>query len=259
MSPVLLGCYKYWVVITPLLLHTVPMLGTYVNATVIIVGSLLGLLFRHGIKDRYKEIIMHGVSLAIFFVGISTTLSAMYKGGEPILFIISLVIGGILGEWIDLDHKLQRLGALLQAKVGKGESNIAKGFVTSSLLFCTGTMAILGSLESGLSDNHSTLYAKSVLDGVISIIMTSTMGIGVIFSAGAVFIYQGVITLFASSIEPYLSGEILREISIIGGILIFSLGLNMLEIKKIKTANLLPAVTVPPIYYLVVLPLWELI
>lgn len=235
------------------------MLGTYINSIVIIIGSLLGLLFRHGIKDRFKEIIMHGVALAIFFVGISTTLAAMLDGGEPILFIISLVIGGIIGEYIDIDHRLHRLGALLQSKVGKGESNIAKGFVTSSLLFCIGTMAILGSLESGLTGNHSTLFAKSVLDGVISVIMTSTMGIGVIFSAVSVFIYQGTITLFASIIEPYLSSNILREISIVGGILIFSLGLNMLDIKKIKTANLLPSVIVPPLYYLIVVPLWELI
>jgi uncharacterized membrane protein YqgA involved in biofilm formation len=120
-------------------------------------------------------------------------------------------------------------------------------------------MTILGSLESGLRNNHDMLFAKSVLDGVAAIILTSTLGIGFIFSAGVILIYQGSITLFASFLEPYLTVAIIREISIIGGILIFSLGINMLEIKKIKTANLLPAILIPPIYYLAIIPLVNLI
>ncbi|MBN2618216.1 MAG: DUF554 domain-containing protein [Spirochaetales bacterium] len=227
------------------------MLGTYVNSAVIIIGALIGLLIKNGLQDRFKQIIMHGVSLSILFIGISTTLSGMLNGGEPILFIISLVIGGIFGEWIDLDKKLQQLGDFLQKKVGNGDNNIARGFVTSSLLFCVGTMAILGSLESGLKGDYDTLFAKSVLDGITSIILSSTMGIGVMFSSISVLIYQGAITMLAIFIEPILSEDIIREISIIGGILIFSLGLNMLDIKKIKSANLLPAIIIPPIYYLV--------
>lgn len=231
------------------------MLGTYVNTIVVIIGSLVGLLVKNGLNDKYKTIIMHGVSLSVLFIGISTTLSGMFDGGEPILFIISLVIGGIIGEAIDIDKKLNQLGHWLEAKVGKGEHSIARGFVAASLLFCVGTMAILGSLESGLRDNHNILFAKSVLDGVTSIILTSTLGIGVIFSAATVLIYQGAITILASFLEPVLTAEIIREISIIGGILIFSLGINMLEIKKIKTANLLPAIFIPVIYYLAVIPL----
>ncbi|MGL1892309.1 MAG: DUF554 domain-containing protein [Spirochaetaceae bacterium] len=234
------------------------MLGTYVNAAVIIVGSLLGLLIKNGLKEKYKTTIMHGVSLSVLFIGISTTLSGILNGGEPILFIISLVIGGIIGELIDIDLKLIKLGEWLQSKAGKGEHNIGNGFVTASLLFCVGTMAILGSLESGLQGNHDTLYAKSVLDGITSIILTSTMGIGVILSSISVLIYQGSITLFAKLIEPILTGQIIREISIIGGILIFSLGLNMLELKKIKTANLLPAILIPPFYYLLIVPLFNI-
>lgn len=237
----------------------IEMLGTYVNTIVIVIGSLIGISIKHGLNEKYKNIIMHGVSLSVLFIGISTTLSGMFDGGEPILFIISLVVGGIFGEWIDLDYRLQLLGEWLQAKVGKGEHNIARGFVTASLLFCIGTLAILGSLESGLRDNHDMLYAKSVLDGVTSIILTSSLGIGVIFAAVSVFIYQGAITMFASFLEPVLTVEIIREISIIGGILIFSLGLGMLDIKKIKTANLLPAILVPPLYYLAVLPIYNMI
>lgn len=229
------------------------MLGTYVNVIAVMVGSLAGLFFKKGLKEKYQKTIMHGVALSVLFIGISTTINGMLNGGEPILFIISLVLGGTFGEWVDLDLRLNQLGMFLQKKVGRGEHNIAAGFVAASLLFCVGTMAILGSLDSGLRGNHDTLYAKSILDGVTSIILTSTLGIGVFFSAGSVLLYQGSIVLFASAIEPYVTQVMLREISIIGGILIFSLGLGMLDLIKIKTANLLPAILVPPIYYLIIL------
>ena len=235
------------------------MLGTYVNTAVVIIGSLIGLVIKNGLKEKYRITIMHGVALAVLFIGIATTLGGMMDGGQPILFIISLVVGGFVGEWIDVDEQLKKLGQWLQKRFGNGEHNIAQGFVTASLLFCVGTMAILGALDSGLRGNHDMLYAKSVLDGFTSIILTSSLGIGVIFSAVSVFVYQGAIVLFASALEPILTAEIIREISIIGGILIFSLGLNMLEIVKIKTANLLPAILVPPVYYLAVLPLYVLI
>lgn len=235
------------------------MLGTYVNTIVVIIGSIIGLLIKSGLKEKYRITIMQGVALAVLFIGIATTLNGMMNGGQPILFIISLVIGGFGGEMIDVDAQLKKLGDWLQKKFGNGEHNIAQGFVTASLLFCVGTMAILGSLDSGLRGNHDMLYAKSVLDGFTSIILTSSLGIGVIFSAASVFVYQGAIVLFASALEPVLTAEIIREISIIGGILIFSLGLNMLELVKIKTANLLPAILVPPLYYLAALPLYELI
>ena len=231
------------------------MLGTYVNTVVVIIGSLVGLMVQNGLKERYSNTILHGVALAVLFIGISTTLNGMMNGGEPILFIISLVVGGLFGELLDIDRGLKNLGEWLQAKVGSGEHNIAQGFVTASLLFCVGTMAILGSLDSGLRNNHDMLYAKSVLDGVTAIILTSSLGIGVILSAFSVLIYQGAIVLFASALEPVLTVEVIREISIIGGILIFSLGLGMLEIKRIKTANLLPSILVPPIYYMLILPL----
>lgn len=235
------------------------MFGTYVNTIVIIIGSIIGLVIKNGLKERYRITVMQGVALCVLFIGISTTISGMQNGGEPILFIISLVIGAIVGEWVDFDHRLKRLGDWLQSKFGNGEHNIAQGFVTASLLFCVGTMAILGALDSGLRGNHDMLYAKSVLDGFTSIILTSSLGVGVIFSAVSVLLYQGTIVIFASALEPFLTPEIIREISIVGGILIFSLGLNMLEMTKIKTANMLPAIFVPPLYYLVVMPLFDAI
>lgn len=233
------------------------MLGTIVNAIAIIVGSLIGLKIKHGLKENYKNIIMQSIPLCVIFIGAASTLSGLSdKNSNPILFIISLVIGGIIGEWLNIEGKLEYLGLKLQNKMKTTDNNIAKGFVTSTLIFCVGTMAILGALESGLKGNHNMLFAKAVLDGITSIILTSSMGIGVAFSAIAVFLYQGSIALFSSVIAPYISQDILREISIVGGILIFSIALTMLEIKKIKTGNLLPAIIIPVIYYLICIPLY---
>lgn len=229
------------------------MLGTIVNSAVIIVGSLIGLLIKGNLKERYKQIITQSVGLSIIFVGAGGTLKNMLLlESNPILFIVSLVIGGLVGTLLDIEGALKRLGDYLEAKAGGGESSISRAFVAGSLLFCVGTMAILGSLESGIQGVHSTLYAKSVLDGVMSVIICSTMGIGVIFSAVSVFIYQGTLTMLAGFIEPYLSPDMIREISIIGGILITGLGLDVLEIKKVNVSNMLPAVLVPVIYYMIV-------
>jgi uncharacterized protein len=234
------------------------MLGNYVNTAVIVIGSLLGVLLHKGLKEEYKTIIMQAIGLSVLFIGATTALSGLLNpDSEPILFIISLVIGGAVGELLRLEKALNKLGLMLQEKVGSGEGNIARGFVTASLIFCVGTMAIIGSLESGLKGNHNMLFAKSVLDGITSMILASTLGIGVIFSAAAVFIYQGSIIVFAGMLEPILTVHVIREISIIGGILIFAIGLTMLEIKAIRTINLLPAIFVPVIYYLLILPLFQ--
>jgi len=235
------------------------MLGNYVNTAAIVIGCLLGLLVHKGLKEAYKDIIMQAIGLSVLFIGAAVAIGGLLDpDSEAVLFIISLVIGGAVGEVIGIEKSLEKLGMLLQKKVGSGENNIAQGFVTASLIFCVGTMAIIGSLESGLRGNYDILFAKSVLDGITSMILATTLGIGVIFSAGAVFIYQGAIILFAGSLEPLLTIQVIREISIIGGILIFGIGLNMLEIIKIKTANLLPAIIVPVIYYFLILPLIEL-
>ncbi len=227
------------------------MLGTIVNAIAILVGGFIGVFIKEGLKERYKQIVMQGIPLAVLFIGASGTIARMLDPkAEPILFIISLVLGGLLGEWLNIEQKLENMGQFLQNKLGKGNSNISQGFVTASLLFCVGTMAILGSLESGLQNVHTTLFAKSVLDGITSIILASTLGVGVILSAGSILIYQGMITLLAQYIQPYMTEDMIREISLVGGILIFALGLTILDIKKIKVGNLLPAVLIPIVYYL---------
>ena len=232
------------------------MLGNYVNTFAIIIGSLLGLLIRNGLKEKYKIIIMQGIGLAVLFIGATTAIGGLLDpDSEAILFIISLVIGGFVGEFLGLEKGLDRLGMFLQSRFGSDQHNIAQGFITATLIFCVGTMAIIGSLESGLRNHHEMLFAKSILDGVTAMILTSTLGIGVIFSAAAVFIYQGAIIVLASTLEPLLTIHVIREISIIGGILILGIGLTMLDIKKISTVNLLPAIIVPVLYYFAFLPL----
>ncbi len=236
------------------------MLGNIVNGVAIIVGCLVGLLVHKGLKEKYKTIVMQAIGLSVIFIGSSVAIRGLLDpDSEPILFIISLVAGGIAGELIGIEKGLEKFGGFLQLKVGSKDSNMAKGFVTASLIFCVGTMAIMGALDSGLRGDHSILFAKSVLDGITSMILATTLGIGVIFSAGAVMIYQGAIIVFATFLEGILTVDVIREISIIGGILIVGIGISMLEIKKIRTGNLLPAIFVPVIYYFIVLPVWNLI
>lgn len=223
------------------------MLGTIVNSVAIVAGSILGIIFRNGIKEEYKNTLMDGINLSVIIIGIMGAI----KSENIILVIISMVIGGLIGEIIGIEKKLDNLGSKLQNTFAKGDSNFTKGFVTTSLIYCIGAMAIIGSLESGIAGNHETLFAKSILDGISAIVFASTMGIGVAFSAVAVFIYQGTITLLSNSIKDFLTPEVINEMSAIGGILIMAIGITMLEIKKIKIGNLLPAIFIPLVYYVI--------
>ena len=232
------------------------MLGTIVNFFAIIAGSILGLLIKKRLKSSYTTITITGLGLAVLFVGIGTALKGMFDPqAHSTLFIFSLVIGGLLGEMVDLDGKMHTFGDFLQRKLSSGESAFSQGFVTASLLYCVGAMAIIGAINDGAFGKPEILFAKSTLDGITSIMLAATYGLGVLFSAFMVLFYQGVITILASIIVTYLTPDMFREISIVGGALIFAIGLNMLELKKIKTANFLPALFVPIAYYLL-LPLW---
>lgn len=223
------------------------MLGTIVNTVSIIVGSLIGLSFKGKIPEKYSQTIMHGIGLAVVLIGIKTALNT----DAILIVIISFVIGSIIGELIRIENRLDQFGDWIGKKFSKNSTGISKGFVTASLLYCVGAMAIIGSMESGLTGNHQTLFAKSILDGIGSVIFASTLGIGVIFSAVSVFIYQGIITLTASSIKPYLLPEVVSQMSAVGGLLIFAIGLGLLEIKKIKIGNMLPAIFVPLVYQVI--------
>lgn len=211
------------------------MLGTIVNTVLVLVGSIIGLVIKGGIKERFRLIVMEALGLCVLFVGASSALSGMFsEGSHPVLFIVSLALGAFIGEWLGIENALNGLGDFLQDKLGGTESNIAQGFVTASLTFCVGSMAILGSFESGIQGVHTTLFTKSMLDFVAAIIFASSLGVGVTFSAVSVFVYQGLLTMFASFLQPFLTADMIREISIVGGIMIFGLGINMLGIKRLK-------------------------
>ena len=217
------------------------MIGTIVNSVAVVIGCLIGFLIKGRLKTNISNTIMSGLGLCVLYIGVSGAL----KGEDTLLMIICIVIGALIGELIDIDKWLSRLGEIIERKVNKvGKSNIAiaEGFVSASLLFCVGAMAIVGSLESGLRGNHDTLFAKSLLDGVTSIILTSTLGIGVIFSAVTIFIYQGLITLGAGMLANVLSESVINNMTAVGSLLIIGLGFNILGITKIKVANMLPAV-----------------
>ncbi len=218
------------------------MLGTIVNSLAIVIGSFIGLFLRESINEKVSNTIMNGLALCVIYIGISGAL----KGDTTIVMIISIVIGAIIGEFIDIDKKLENLGEIIEKRFNKNDGNIsiAHGFVTATLLFCIGAMAIVGSLESGLNNNYSTLYAKSILDGISSIIFASTLGIGVVLSAIVVFIYQGSITLAAGFLSTFLSDIAINNMTAVGSLLIIGLGLNMLGITKIKVSNLLPAIII---------------
>ncbi|MFT5697964.1 MAG: putative membrane protein YqgA involved in biofilm formation [Desulforhopalus sp.] len=224
------------------------MLGTIVNALAIVGGSLVGLLFSKGISKDYKEIILSGVGLSVLLIGIKSALVS----DSLMIVIFSVIIGAILGEFLKIEAKLEALGVFLEKKVAAKSSDnrsFAKGFVTASLVFCVGSMAIIGSLESGLTGNHQTLFAKSILDGVTSIIFASTMGLGVMLSAVAVFLYQGLITITATFMKDLLVPATIEQMTSVGGLLIMAIGFNMLKITTIRVGNLIPAIFLPLLYF----------
>lgn len=217
--------------------------GTLVNSGAIFLGTFVGLIVKKGIKENYSKAIIKAISLAVIMIGISGALTTE----NLLLMIIALVLGTLLGTALQLEARLDRLGEHLNQHFGRGDSPFVEGFVTASLIFCVGAMAVVGSIESGLQGNHETLFAKSLLDGITSLILASTLGIGVLFSAVAVMFYQGGITLLASSVAPLLTDAVVTEMSAVGGILILALGLNILEVGKerIPVGNMLPAIFLP--------------
>ncbi len=222
------------------------MLGSIVNCFSVIGGSILGIALKNGIKERYQNTIMDGISLAVIIIGIMSAI----KSQNIVLVVVSMGIGSIIGEMIDIDSRIEALGERAEKLFSKGDSNFSKAFVSATLVFCIGAMSIVGALESGLTGNHQTLFAKSSLDGIIAIMFASTMGIGTAFAAIPIFIYQGSLTLMASSVKDILTPELINEMSAVGGILVMAIGINLANIKKIKVANMLPAIIIPLIYFL---------
>ena len=222
--------------------------GVLTNVAAILVGGGVGLLLGQKVNVRFQKTMTQGLALCILLIGLSGALDGTDTIGE----IVCMVLGAIIGEALDIERRLDGLGEWVQRRMKGHGSNVSQGFVTASLLFCVGAMAVVGSLDAGLSGKYDTLFAKSILDGVSALLFATTLGVGVLFSAAPILIYQGAIALLAGLMQPLLSDAVVALMSGTGGLLIAGLGLNMLGIEKIKVGNLLPAIFVPIIYVPVV-------
>jgi uncharacterized protein len=211
--------------------------GAMVNFIAIIIGSGIGLLLRMGISESCKNIIMQAMGLAVLLIGIKMALASQ----NSLIIVLSLAIGATIGELVDLEGRLNAFGMLLTRMIGSRFGDVGKGFVTASLVYCIGAMAIIGSIQEGLTGDASIIYAKSLIDGTISVIFTASMGIGVMLAAVPVLLYQGAITLAAAALQNLVTDSMLAEISGTGGVLIIAISLTMLKIIRIKLANLLPS------------------
>jgi len=216
------------------------MTGTIVNAAAIGAGTVIGLLLKKGIPENIKTTVMQGIGLAVLLVGGQMAL----QGTHILVVIVSLTLGGICGELLKIEFRLEQVGLFIERRIGGNGGNVANAFVTSSLIFCVGAMAVVGSIEDGLTGNAGTLYAKAMLDGVSSIFFASTMGVGVLFSGLSVLLYQGAITLLATSIKDILNSFVVCQLTSTGGLLIIGVAVNILGIKKISVGNLLPAILI---------------
>ncbi|MFR0779851.1 MAG: DUF554 domain-containing protein [Zhenhengia sp.] len=219
------------------------LLGTLVNVVLVLIGGFVGLFLKKGISKRLSDLIMHAIALVTMVIGINFATASE----NMLIVIISLVVGALIGEGINIDKRLNQLGDLIKSKVKSESGNVGEGFVTATLLFCVGSMAIMGALDSGLRGDHTVLYTKAIMDGISALIFASSMGIGVLLSAVPILLYQGSITLLSSFIQPYLTQSMMTEMNGVGGILLIGLGISILGIKEIKVSNLLPALVIPVI------------
>jgi uncharacterized membrane protein YqgA involved in biofilm formation len=212
-------------------------MGAMINAIAIIVGGALGLLFRKGFPERISQTTLQVLGLFSLVLGLSMAL----QGQELIMVLISLALGAGLGEWVDIEGRLDRFGGWLEKRLNLTEKSPAKGFIYTSLLFCVGSLAIVGSITDGLTGDHSILVTKALLDGIVSIPFAATMGAGVLGSAVPILIYQGGLTLLASKIQFFFTPAMVRELTSVGGVIVIGIGINVLGIQKIRVGNLIPA------------------
>jgi len=219
------------------------MIGTIVNVVAIIIGSILGFLVKGRLPERFQNIVIQGISLAVLIIGLQMALSVENTTGTLVV-IFSLVIGGIIGEMLEIENRLESLGEIIQSKFGSEDGLFVQGFVQSSLIYCVGAMAIMGAIQDGLNNDPSILFTKSLLDGTASVAFSATFGIGVLFSSIPVLIYQGSISLLSAWAQRFLNQDVIAMMTATGGLLIMAIGLNMLLSVKIKIGNLLPSIFV---------------
>ncbi len=221
------------------------MIGTIVNTGTILAGSLIGSIVRKGIKEKYQEALYNAMGLAASVLGLNAVVGNLPDSKYPVLFILSLALGGLLGTIADLDGHFQDF-------VGKfSNSDLGQGLSTGILLYCIGTLSILGPIQSAINHDHTYLFTNATLDFVTSMVLASTYGIGMALAAVVLFLWQGSIYLFAGMLSGFISPELMSEVSIVGGVLIFSSGLSILKIKDCKTLNMLPSLLMPVLWFLI--------
>lgn len=229
------------------------MIGVIVNTLTVIIGSIIGLLFKRNIPKRITDAVMTGIGLCTITIGATGTV----KTDNSIILIVAVVLGAAVGTLIDIDGRITRLGDFISDRF-KDKTNektsITQGFVTACLMFCVGSMTIVGSLNSGLTGDNSMIFTKSLLDLVSSMMLAASLGIGVLFSATFVFVFQGALVLFSGFLAPVLTDTAIMQINCVGSLLIFALGFNIIGVTKIKVADILPAIVFSPI----VLWVWNL-
>jgi len=225
-------------------------MGTIINAIAILVGGGLGLLFRKGFSERIAQTALQVMGLFTLVVGLTMAI----QGKELVFVLISLVLGGVLGEWIDIEGHLDQFGIWLEKRLHLEERSPAKGFIYTSLLFCVGSMAIVGSITDGIKGDPSILITKAMMDGIISIPFAATMGIGVLGSAVPILVYQGGITLLAWKLQSFFTPLMISELTSVGGIIVMGIGINILGWQKVRVGNLIPAL--PLIVFILYLKAW---
>lgn len=226
------------------------MIGTIANTAAIIIGSLVGGTVRHGLKERYQAILFVAMGLAATGLGINAVVQNMPNSTYPVLFIVSLALGGVIGTALDLDGRFNRLvDKHSKGDEGDDKPSLGRGLSTAIMLFCIGTLSILGPINSALYGDETFLFTNAMLDLVTSMVLASTFGFGIAIAAGVLFCWQGSIFLLATFLSPLLSNGLMCEISIVGGFLIFASGLSILKIKEISAMNLLPGLFIPPIWF----------
>jgi len=224
------------------------LIAAVVNAIVVVLGGLLGLVFGGRLKEKHTRTIVMALGICTMVIGITSAI----RTSNILIVIICLVIGTILGELLKIEHRLDSLGDWLKSKVAKnGGGRFTEGFVTASLLFCVGSMAIMGSFDAGLRGDYNTIFAKSALDCVMAVTFGATMGVGVLFSGATVLLYQGALTLLAGVVEPYLSAQVVVEMSAVGGVMLIGTGMNIIGLteERIKVGNMLPAMVLPVLWF----------
>ncbi len=225
------------------------MIGTLINSALILLGTALGLMLRRGIPDRVREGLLAAMGLSTVLIG----LKGAFGTTDTLCVILCMAFGTVIGCALNLELRLDRFGKWMEKKLSflpgaSEEGSLSKGFVTCTLIYCVGAMAIIGSISSSLRNDHSTLIAKGVIDGLTAVVFTSSMGLGVGLSAFSVLLYQGTISLLALWISPILTDLVITEMSAVGGLLIAAIGLNLVYDKHIPVGNMLPSIILPPLY-----------